>query len=362
MAIRRRFSSIWAAASSVDSTLTFRGRDIPWLRKMVIEPETYSRERLFGCLSQRRPVIFDDFCIRLLNRDSTRYEGDFFSMLTRALPAKRRVEARIGALQEAKSVPIGNLLRKWRRGSRVTVTDLHFRGTRLERLIDLSPLSDFNLLLLGSEQLALQEMMTLVISSAGAFTDSHSDDPDGSNHCFVGEKLWLAWDTFEGAAAGLEDTSRDDVEDRAAFDMATFLSLRSSCWFVVSDGDTLFLPGALTHKVITLRPYIGLGSFFVSLAGGVENLCRWYEHQPLWERSSPANAGLLDEIAMVMRRKAKSLQYAGVEVKRHWGYRNFETSAMKLFSDKRRKPFCRRGRTKLRGLIDVARKPSPTGR
>src|SRR5580700_9285931 len=37
-------------------------------------------------------------------------------------------------------------------------------------------LSDFNLLLLGSEELALQEMMTLAVSSAGTFTDSHSDE------------------------------------------------------------------------------------------------------------------------------------------------------------------------------------------
>jgi hypothetical protein len=34
------------------------------------------------------------------------------------------------------------------------------------------------------------------------FTDSHSDDPDGSNHCFVGRKLWLVWDTFLGIGRG----------------------------------------------------------------------------------------------------------------------------------------------------------------
>jgi len=104
--------------------------------------------------------------------------------------------------------------------------------------------------------------MTLVISSQGNVTDSHSDDPDGSNHCFVGRKLWLAWDTFEGRAAGLQDCSRDLVRERARFDLATFAALPSACWWTVGAGETLFLPGRLTHRVITLEPYIGIGSFY----------------------------------------------------------------------------------------------------
>jgi len=205
------------------------------------------------------------------------------------------VKARVGSRQEFQSITISNLLGKWeRRRGLVTVTDLHFRGTRLETCIDVNALSDFNFLLLGSEELALQEMMTLVVSSAGTVTDSHSDDPDGSNHCFVGEKLWLAWDTFEGQQVGFEDVSRDEISNGAAFDMRTFLSLRSACRFVVSDGQTLFLPGSLTHKVATLRPYLGVGSFFVAFAGGLETLMRWYEHGLLCARGSSDSDSLVD--------------------------------------------------------------------
>ena len=218
----------------------------------------------------------------------------------------------------------------------MTVTDLHFRGTRFEKCIDVEALSDFNLLLLGSEELALQEMMTLVVSSAGTFTDSHSDDPDGSNHCFVGEKLWLAWDTFEGKAAGLEDLSRDDVSGRAAFDMRAFLSLRSSCWFVVSDGQTLFLPGSLTHKVVTLQPYLGVGSFFVAFAGGLETLMRWYEHGPLWVRESSADAALVDETARIMRRKLRSLSNASEARRSQWGCAYLYSARERLPTEGRR--------------------------
>src|SRR6202042_258078 len=259
------------------------------------------------------------------------YQGEVVDLLRRALPKSQRVKARIGPRQEYRSITIGDLLGRWERGrSPVTITDLHFRGTRLEKCIDVNALSDFNLLLLGSEELALQEMMTLVVSSAGTFTDSHSDDPDGSNHCFVGEKLWLAWDTFEGQAVGFEDVSRDDISDGAAFDMRTFLSLRSSCWFVVSDGQTLFLPGSLTHKVATLRPYLGVGSFFVAFAGGLETLMRWYEHGPLWARGSSDNDGLGDEVARIMRHKLRTLSNTSDAGKAQWGCSHLHAAVEKI--------------------------------
>jgi hypothetical protein len=238
---RSHFAALWRWAAELDSTLALESCEGALLRRKLIQAEPYSHKRLFDRLALRRPVIFDDFSVRL-SHGGIPYRGEVVDLLRRALPKSQLVKARIGLRQEYRSITIGDLLRRWDRGrSPVTVTDLHFRGTRLEKCIDVDALSDFNLLLLGSEELALQEMMTLVVSSAGTFTDSHSDDPDGSNHCFVGEKLWLAWDTFEGQAVGFEDVSRDDISDGAAFDMRTFLSLRSSCWFVVSDGQTLFL-------------------------------------------------------------------------------------------------------------------------
>ncbi|MGA8576055.1 MAG: hypothetical protein WB609_10320 [Candidatus Cybelea sp.] len=326
-------AALWRKAAAIDPTLAFKHCDGVRLQRKLVKAEPYSRERLFDCLALRRPVIFQDFIIKL-SQEGAPYSGDVTDILRKALPKHQRVKARVGPRQETRSISVSDLLGKWERGrSLVTVTDLHFRGTRFEKCIDVEALSDFNLLLLGSEELALQEMMTLVVSSAGTFTDSHSDDPDGSNHCFVGEKLWLAWDTFEGKAAGLEDLSRDDVSGRAAFDMRAFLSLRSSCWFVVSDGQTLFLPGSLTHKVVTLQPYLGVGSFFVAFAGGLETLMRWYEHGPLWVRESSADATLVDEIARVMRRKLRNLSSASELQKSRWGCSFLLSAAENLLTE-----------------------------
>jgi hypothetical protein len=176
--------------------------------------------------------------------------------------------------------------------------------------------------------MARQEMMTLVISSRGNVTDSHSDDPDGSNHCFVGKKLWLAWDTFEGRAKGLEDLSRDSCEDAAAFDMRTFLSLSSSRWFTVSQGQTLFLPGKLTHKVITLEPYMGIGSFYVALPNSVGTLVRWNTHGPLWSLNRwKGEDKLVNEVAAAAARKIRALRAESSSARRRWGLDYLEEAA-----------------------------------
>jgi hypothetical protein len=114
-------------------------------------------------------------------------------------------------------------------------------------------------------------MMTLVVSSCGNVTDSHSDDPDGSNHCFVGRKLWLAWETFEGQKAGLRDCSRDLIVERAHFDLGIFASLKTARWWTVGPGETLFLPGRFSHRVITLESYVGIGSFYFTPVSCLEN-------------------------------------------------------------------------------------------
>jgi hypothetical protein len=178
---------------------------------------------------------------------------------------------------------IEELLRRWISGrARVNVTDLHIRGTKVLRSIDCSSLSDFSILAEARGAVGEEEMLTMVVSSAGTFTDSHTDDPDGSNHCFIGRKLWLVWDTFLGLSRKLEDVERCRLYTRdAAFSMSGFLSVPGSCWFVVEPGQTLFLPGQLTHRVITLESYLGVGSFFVMLPSYLRTLARWTEHTPL---------------------------------------------------------------------------------
>jgi hypothetical protein len=145
-------------------------------------------------------------------------------------------------------------------------------------------LNDFNLLPRGTDSFQSQD--SLVISTAGAVTDSHSDDHSGSNHCFVGAKLWLMWDTSEGFQHGLEDVERCDVDDKAAFDLQAFLSMRSSRWLFITSGHTMFIPANLTHKVITLERYIGLGSFHAALPSFLRSLVHWSQLTPLWANKS----------------------------------------------------------------------------
>jgi hypothetical protein len=192
------------------------------------------------------------------------------------------------------------LVDRWRRDDEiVSITDLHVRETPLKRLVDTRAISEFNILRLGSDDVSWHEMMTLVFSSKGAVTDSHSDDPDGSNHCFAGRKLWLVWNTFEGRGVGLQDVERDSVRERAAFSMKQFLAVPSARWFVVSPGLTLFLPGDLTHKVITIERYVGIGSFYLAPPNAVRTIARWLRHGPLWLNDGIRGNtwALVDEVA-----------------------------------------------------------------
>ncbi|MDP9107220.1 MAG: hypothetical protein M3N49_14980 [Candidatus Eremiobacteraeota bacterium] len=312
--------SIWERAARLDPTLAVAGGDLAALRRRKIRAVPYSRERLFTEMAAGRPVIFTDFAVRVDGPPDAAVREKLLEVYRTGFPRKRRARVQVGPSQRRSTLPVPEMLRRWDSGRAIiSVTDLHIRGTRVERALGVDELSDFNVLLLGSDDMSRQEMMTLVISSAGNVTDSHSDDPDGSNHCFVGKKLWLAWDTFDGQARGLEDHSRTSIDGLAAFDMRTFLSLRSARWFFVSDGQTLFLPGKLTHKVITFEQYLGVGSFYVALPSALETLVRWYERGPLWSLASRRDDGLVDEIARTLARHVRALRAASREEQERWG-------------------------------------------
>ena len=107
-------------------------------------------------------------------------------------------------------------------------------------------------------------MFSFVISSRGHLTDSRYDAPDSSNFCFAGRKLWLAWDTYGGGPdtdcrmwSGHPSTGAPASTCRAGFPCA------ARGGFLVNPGETLFLPANMTHKVITLESYIGVGGFFL---------------------------------------------------------------------------------------------------
>ncbi len=198
------------------------------------------------------------------------------------------------------------------------VTDLHYIGTRFDARVDTRNLNDFNLLPRGTD--GFQSQDSFVISSSGAVSNSHSDDHSGSNHCFTGAKLWLLWDTLEGLKHGLEDAEHCDVYGRAAFDLPTFAALRSSRWILIGPGQTMFIPGNLTHKVITLQPYLGLGSFHAGLPGFVDLLMRWKQFPPIWASAfggaDPYSVGFITRRAI---RRIRSLRQASGTERHRWG-------------------------------------------
>jgi hypothetical protein len=316
-------AALWSDASAIDPSLGPNSKRLGALRRKMRSGSAYSRRRLFSAAVAGEPVVFNDVPISLPWRSGDHGAPAVLNVLREGFGRRTRVNVRVGPSARNETMTVSDLLRRWERTrARVCVTDLHFRDTPVEEALDLNPVSDFNLLLLGSDRMALQEMMTLVVSSRGSMTDSHSDDPDGSNHCFVGTKLWLAWDTVEGRERGLEDCERDPVKGRANFDLATFLALDTSCWFTVTEGQTLFLPGRMTHKVVTLEDYLGFGSFNVSLAGCISTLSRWYRYGPLWSMQDPEGetAGLVDEIATTATEKIRRLRRCGRPTQEQWGY------------------------------------------
>jgi hypothetical protein len=229
-----------------------------------------------------------------------------------------------------RELTLGQIASKWHADrTRFGVTDLHIRGTMMEDVIAPEVLSGFNLLPHSSTLAREREMFSFVISTRGHVTDSHSDDPDSSNFCFTGRKLWLAWDTYEGAKRGLQDVERVPVARKARFDMETWLSLRSARWCIVNSGETFFLPAHLTHKVVTLERYIGVGGFFIALPNCLRLLGHWIVRGPLWSKrdSTGERDELLAEIAHSVSDALLRLREAEPSERRQWGYDFVEQSA-----------------------------------
>jgi hypothetical protein len=343
----------------MDRSVRVRSDHLPAIGEKRVRPTPYSRERMFAAMARQRIAIFRGVGVLLRGEKRAGLGPRLLQALHQSFPPRERARVQVGPRHLVRQLGVRDVLERWARGrSMVGVTDLHIRDTRLEPMLDLRPLTEWNGLVRGSEDLARQEMMTFVIASRGNVTDSHSDDPDGTNHCFVGRKLWLAWDTFEGLAHGLEDVERVSTGDQARFSMDRFLRLRSSRWFVVAPGDTLFLPGRFTHKVFTLEPYLGLGSFNLSLPNSLAALSRWVYRRPLWSLADPEgeNAGLVEEAATVMLRLATRARAASARIRRRWGadylgiaYRAWRRRSSE--AERQAAAAC----APVRGLLDVAR-------
>jgi hypothetical protein len=316
---------LFGGAGRHDAPLRTAARHVTALARRRIAPRPYSAEALFAAVAAGRPTLLAGLPVPVVGVRRQGLLPALVAAIGRGFGDEPLARAQVGAQRARRRLTTAELMRRWSSGRHlVSVTDLHVRGTPLARAIDTRALSTFNLLPRGNAAMRRQEMMTLVISSAGNVTDSHSDDPDGSNHCFVGRKLWLAWDTFEGRAAGLQDCEREPVNGQARFSLAAFCRVPSARWWTVEPGQTLFLPGRFTHRVITLTPYIGIGSFYVTPTSCLDNLTRWAVHGPLWSGPDADpdgdNAGLVDAIARSMHQRVLRLSAAGVAERRAWGF------------------------------------------
>jgi hypothetical protein len=308
---RRLFDQV----AEMDPTLRVRRRDLGRLDAKRLRTAPYSRRLLFTRMARGETSVLRGCPVPVATANGPDLRAAVAAAIRTGFPASARARVQLGPARSRGTLPVPEVMRRWEDGrSLLGVTDLHFRGTRFDRRVDTTELTDFNLLCGRSDPVAALEMMTLVVSSAGNVTDSHTDDSDGSNHCFTGRKLWLAWDRVDGQRLGLEDVTHDDVFGIAAFDMAAFLRVKGARWFIVSPGTTLFLPGALAHKVVTIDRYLGLGSFHVALPSYFATLARWLLDDP--RDVKPAMA---DEVTEAVIRKVRALRRGPPATGDRWG-------------------------------------------
>lgn len=268
-------AEIFARASGMDRLVRTDKHDIEKLAQLELQPESYSRDKLFRHMAKGEISLFSDFPVYVKPESLTRGK-ELIGLVTNGFNTDARARTQNGPSRFRKLSKVPELMAKWKRDRAIiSVTDLHFRKTKFERKVEADALSDFNIYCFNEELITYLEMMTMVISSSGNVTDSHTDDSDGSNHCFTGKKLWLCWDRVEGQERGLQDVTFDDVHGSAKFSIKNFLKVPSAQWLLVSANRTLFLPGNLTHRVITLEKYIGIGSFHVALPSYIRSLRRW---------------------------------------------------------------------------------------
>jgi hypothetical protein len=307
---------IWNAAAQFDNSLAIKPTLAAALARKKLEPTLYSRSKLFDRMVLCEASLFNNYPVQRFNdRNKAISVNRLVEEIRSGFPKSKRARVRVNGTVDY--LPIPRVLNKWDRAQSVFgVTDLHYIGLRFDSHVDTKALNDFNVLPRGAYGYESQD--SLVISSAGAVTDSHSDDHSGSNHCFTGAKLWLLWDTFEGFKYGLEDQTHCRVFDRAAFDVAALAAMKTSRWILIGPGQTMFIPANLTHKVITLEKYLGLGSFHAGLPGFVDLLLHWHRLPPLWVSSRDHRCSV-EFITRRAIRKIRSLQNSGRGDQFRWG-------------------------------------------
>jgi hypothetical protein len=267
----------WDVAAGTDKSLA-RWRALwPELKKLELRPQAYSRDKHFRAMVRQKPIIFHDFPVRSQIEKFFDDAGDTANKLRRLFRKSTATTlARIGPTKRVRYLPISEVIDKWERSRGIiSANDIFYRTEGFDHVFDCSAISTFNILPTAPPRIQYLEVATMLLGTTGCMTDSHSDDPDGLNHSILGRKFWLVWDRHEGQRNGLLDCEYNQVYTQAKFNLATFSRLESARWFTISQGQTLFLPGNLTHKVITVDRYLGISSFYVSLANALSSLSRW---------------------------------------------------------------------------------------
>jgi hypothetical protein len=320
----KQIETLFSCAARIDDSVAITQRQVPGLANIVVNVSKYSRDTLFKNMAEGKVSVFSDFPAPLKTVGQRRHAcpADLILDAFYNSDIQDRIRTKSGAKEVWKYLAVADLADKWKRDrAKINVTDFHFRDTSIEDVIDTRRLSRFNLYPCSAEQTSWLEMMTLVVSSSTGFSDSHSDDSDGSNHCFTGKKLWLAWDTRQGLAAGLQDLDQQKISGKCAFDLDTYLSLPSACWFTIESGQTLFMPGHLTHKVLTLEPYLGVGSFYLAFPNLLRTLTRWLSHPSNWERLEPDGyrEQAYPELIKTAVKKLRDVDRGGKSMQLRWG-------------------------------------------
>ncbi|NNE62985.1 MAG: hypothetical protein HKN34_02770 [Gammaproteobacteria bacterium] len=279
---------IFETASEIDQTLFCTDEQLRLLHSCHLPPLAFESKILFTNLACCKPSLFFNypkpFTRSVDASDSKQYVIE--SLINLKESFRYKIDQGLG--EGPVRLTISELIQRWQRDDEILrVTNIHTRKTDIVEFLDPNSMCPFNLLRNGNPYVESLEMLTLMVATTGSITDSHSDDADVNNHCIVGKKLWLYWDSLEGVEAGIEDNERQSVFGQARFDMGRFLRLESAGWCLVKEGDTLFLPGNYAHKVIALEKYIGVGGFFVSFPSLLQAFSRWLSRPDLYYYKEP---------------------------------------------------------------------------
>src|SRR5690606_11970098 len=131
----------WEASCELDQTLHLRKSEFARLRRNQIESEPYLRSSAFERMARREVGIFRDMPILVDKQQRETTRDALFRSFSTQFPKKESSRVQVGPSQYTTRLPVREIMRRWSGGKAIVgVTDLHIRGTRVEKVIDTSAL------------------------------------------------------------------------------------------------------------------------------------------------------------------------------------------------------------------------------